>query len=269
MSEDNSAVECDLAKVEVAGSIPVPRSIILNSINYQLDLFTENDLEIVNIHPFLRPKKKLKKVSGNCKICGIWRQGLDEDHIYPRWKCRRDGWTIEQAEDPKNKQYICQNCHYDKNRIDEIGKTEFCCKKNRRCSEETKLKISQANRRAFKLNPRIVTKESIEKRRITNTGKKRSEEFRNRMRILQTGRIASQETKDKIRISRIGKHLSEESKAKISSFNKGKIISEEQKAKVSAVHKGKIVSIETRSKISLALRLRREMRNINDNNQSS
>lgn len=44
--------------------------------------------------------------SGNCKICGVWRQHLDTDHIIPKFQ----GGTDE----PSNIQFICQNCHTDK-----------------------------------------------------------------------------------------------------------------------------------------------------------
>ena len=49
MSEDNSMVECDLAKVEVAGSNPVPRSNIQkrSSINRKLKRRTPNSWRIV------------------------------------------------------------------------------------------------------------------------------------------------------------------------------------------------------------------------------
>jgi hypothetical protein len=44
--------------------------------------------------------------SGNCKICGIYRESLHRDHIQPRW----DGGSDE----PDNIQFICANCHQDK-----------------------------------------------------------------------------------------------------------------------------------------------------------
>lgn len=53
-------------------------------------------------------------MSGNCVICGIWRQALHRDHITPKWKARLAGWTKEDIEAPSNKQLICANCHEDK-----------------------------------------------------------------------------------------------------------------------------------------------------------
>lgn len=45
-------------------------------------------------------------LSGNCKICGVWRRSLHRDHIIPR--CKGGG------DESENIQLICANCHEDK-----------------------------------------------------------------------------------------------------------------------------------------------------------
>lgn len=57
------------------------------------------------------------KHSGDCPLCGIYREFLAKDHIVPRWKFR-DGSVSGNPEEPSNIQYICDNCHADKTRLD-------------------------------------------------------------------------------------------------------------------------------------------------------
>ena len=51
--------------------------------------------------------------SGNCKLCGIYREFLHRDHVIP--KCKGGPNT------PDNIQLICANCHQDKTRVDRLG----------------------------------------------------------------------------------------------------------------------------------------------------
>ena len=60
-------------------------------------------------------------MEGNCAKCGMYRWSLDRDHIVPRWKAKRDGWSAEAIDDPSNIQHLCQNCHWDKTREDRKG----------------------------------------------------------------------------------------------------------------------------------------------------
>lgn len=76
---------------------------------------------------------------------------------------------------------------------------------------------------------RITKPESIEKRVAKNTGKKRTQEQRERMSLAQKGRKSTEYTEEqKTEISR-----------KISESQKGKAKSEEHKAKLSQLNKGK------------------------------
>jgi hypothetical protein len=46
-------------------------------------------------------------------LCGTYRLTLHRDHIVPIWRGGPD--------EPSNEQYICANCHEDKNRADMLG----------------------------------------------------------------------------------------------------------------------------------------------------
>jgi len=63
----------------------------------------------------------------------------------------------------------------------------------RPCSEETKQKISLANK------GQIVSKEQLEKLRLSNVGKKHTDAMREKLRIANTGKKYSLETREKIR----------------------------------------------------------------------
>ena len=56
-------------------------------------------------------------MSGNCVTCGIHRDRLVRDHIVPRWKFKI-GIVLGNPNQKSNIQYICDNCHADKTRID-------------------------------------------------------------------------------------------------------------------------------------------------------
>lgn len=106
----------------------------------------------------------------------------------------------------------------------------------RKVSEETKKKISEANK-----------------------GKKRSEEICAKLSKLRKGRVSNrkgctltEEQKLKISLTSKGRKLSEEHKKKLYEANKGRVVSKETREKVSKRHKGKKVSEETKRKLSLS-----------------
>jgi group I intron endonuclease len=121
------------------------------------------------------------------------------------------------------------------------------------------------------------SKESIKKRILANTGKKRSEDFRERMRLLHIGRRPSEETRKKMSLAKLGKprvvsentrrelslrmcgnkyslgyRHTEEEKRKISEAGVGRIVSEETRRKISLANKGHVLSEEHKHKLSLA-----------------
>ena len=66
----------------------------------------------------------MKDRSGNCALCGTFRNVLDRDHKVPK--------AMGGSNEPSNIQLICQNCHQDKTREDlkkmKVGER---CKKGR------------------------------------------------------------------------------------------------------------------------------------------
>ncbi len=93
-------------------------------------------------------------------------------------------------------------------------------------------------------------------------GKKRgpmSEETKEKLRIINTGKKHSQETKDKLSKSKIGisigigRKLSQEHKNNISKGNKGRLVSKETIDKISKGNKGQKLSQETKDKIKNTL----------------
>jgi len=124
-------------------------------------------------------------------------------------------------------------------------------------SEETKKKISEA----LKGNKKLIlsntgkkhTEETKEKLRQKNTGRKHTEETIQKMSESQKNRYGhSEETIEKLRLARIGKKMSEETKQKISASLKGNKKLEETKQKISQSNKGKKRSDETKQKMSEA-----------------
>lgn len=78
-------------------------------------------------------------------------------------------------------------------------------------------------------------------------------EKRQKLRMSATGRKHTDEAKEKMSIrsgGRVRNPHSEETKQKISEANKGRLFSEETKQKISDAHKGKTLSEEHRKKIS-------------------
>lgn len=101
------------------------------------------------------------------------------------------------------------------------------------------------------------------KAKIIGTGRKYSEESKQRMSEAQKGskkprtKPMTEEHKEKIRQARLGTKRSPETCAKISQNKKGYIASEEARAKMRAANLGRPVSEETRAKISAAIRGRK------------
>lgn len=122
------------------------------------------------------------------------------------------------------------------------------------CSEETKIKIGNANR------GRIPTEETIKKLRQAHIGHKHSDETKEKMsqkrlgKSVGVGRVHSEETKKKMSESRLGKKHSEESKKKMR-----KPKSEEAKENMRIANLGKTLSEEHKEK----LRKPKRKRNIN------
>lgn len=127
----------------------------------------------------------------------------------------------------------------------------------RECSEETKRRVSKANK--GKKNGMY--------------GKHHSEEIKNKIRVAAKGKPSgakgkpawnsgkvlgprSEETRQKISAANKGKVRSFETCRKISVANKGKVLSKETKQKLSEVNKGKKMSKVARQKMSEAAKLR-------------
>lgn len=133
------------------------------------------------------------------------------------------------------------SCHYNNARFRNPGGIP--------CSEETKRKISAANK-------------------ISLTGISRSEEFKLKISKASKGRKHSQEAKEKLSKIVAEEHKknprkwSEESKRKLSATNKGRIMSEEQKKKISDAKilrdSARPITDETKRKISESLKGRKK-----------
>lgn len=104
---------------------------------------------------------------------------------------------------------------------------------NRQISEETKRKISEANR------GRRHSEETKRKLSELNIGKKLSDEVRKNMSKAQKGRKHTEETRKKIAGSIKGTQCSKETKRKISEANKSKKHSKDTRKKMSVAKKGK------------------------------
>ena len=104
------------------------------------------------------------------------------------------------------------------------------------------------------------SKETIEKIRQSNTGRKLSMESRKKISLAQLGKKRkplSEETKQKIRLKHLGKKLSPEHILKMSiakkgkpGWNTGKHWSEEMKKKLSMAHLGHVHTEDQKKKIS-------------------
>lgn len=112
----------------------------------------------------------------------------------------------------------------------------------RKCTEESKIKISESNKGKKR------SEETKRKVSESKKGEKRSEEFKRNLSKFWKGRSFSEEHKRKISNAKKGKTYSEEAKRKMSEYSKNR--SEEHRRKISEANKGKIVSEETRKKLS-------------------
>ena len=139
-------------------------------------------------------------------------------------------------------------------------------------SEETKRKISEANKGNTNCLGKTHSDETKRKLSESHKGKTLSEEHRRKMSESRKGenhylygKTHSNETKRKLSESHKGKTISketkrkmsdahknpsEETRKKLSEAHKGKTLSEETKRKLSEIHKGKTLSEEARKKLS-------------------
>jgi endogenous inhibitor of DNA gyrase (YacG/DUF329 family) len=165
---------------------------------------------------------------------------------------------------------VCPICGKETNYLSlEKGYRKFCsnkcANKGKQYSEETRKKISDANK--GENNPMYGKHHSEEtKKKISeaNKGKHLSEETKKKLSDVHKGKHHSEKTKKKISDAKkgennpnYGKYLSEETKKKISEAmkggnnpNYGKHRSEETRKKISEAHKGKHCSEETKKKMS-------------------
>lgn len=124
-------------------------------------------------------------------------------------------------------------------------------------SDETKLKISIANKGKKWPNKKPLSKESRAKIRIALTGRKRPEEFVAKMignkhglgNTNMLGKRHTDESKLKMSLSKTGIKMSKESIEKIRLKAIGRPCKEETKRKLSEANKGKKMSLESISKM--------------------
>ena len=112
------------------------------------------------------------------------------------------------------------------------------------CSEESRLKMSKANK--GEKNP--------------NFGKTHSEEVRQKISEAQKGKIISEETRKKMSKAQKGRTASEESRLKMSEAQKGKTHSEEVRQKISEGNKGKTRSEEVKDNMAKAAKHRKNVK---------
>jgi len=153
-----------------------------------------------------------------------------------------------------------------KRKISEANKGRITWNLGVPCSEEVKRKLSEANKgqRAWNRGKKKQTntgRTHFKKGHIPwNKGKTLSKEYRMKLSESHKGQKISDEHRRKISEANKGRVVSEETRRKISEslmghvgYNLGKKFSEEHKRKISEAHKGKQVSEETRRRISIAV----------------
>lgn len=113
-----------------------------------------------------------------------------------------------------------------------------------KCSEETKVKISKANK------GRKLSEES--RRRISDShkGHKPYEAQRKAIAEANRNRVWSEESKEKLRQSNLGKNLSEEHKKKISEGLKGRVPSQKNREITAQNNRNRVWSDESKRKSS-------------------
>ena len=88
-----------------------------------------------------------------------------------------------------------------------------------------------------------------------------SDDKRKKISAANTGKKRTEEAKEKMRIAKLGKHLAPEHSAKIAASNTGKTRTLEQRARMGASRKGKPFTEEHRANLRKASRLRWDRRN--------
>ena len=115
-------------------------------------------------------------------------------------------------------------------------------KLNSKCNSCSQIEYNIGNKNSF--YGKKHTKETLEKLKLINIGKKHSEESKKKM----------SQNSNHYKYW-LGKHFSEEHKRKIGLIGKGKKWSEKSKKKLSEIHKGKKFTNETKLKIGLKSRI--------------
>ena len=122
-----------------------------------------------------------------------------------------------------------------------------------KCSEETKIKMSNARKGKTPWNKgktNIYTEETLLKMSELKKGKNLSEEHKRKISESMKGIHIKKKKKIKISESKKGTHFSEETKKKMSEARKGIPLSEETKIKISESKKGRQLSEEIKKKMS-------------------
>jgi hypothetical protein len=146
-----------------------------------------------------------------------------------------------------------------------------------KCSEETRKRLSEANRGNKSGLGTVRSVEAKEKDRINATGRTHTAETRRKIGDIQrgkkhgprsvetrakisaahTGRVITYEARAKMRLAKLGKKrgpMPAEQRQHIGDANRGKLISPDHRKRLSEYAKGRSVSPETREKIRSALR---------------
>ena len=150
---------------------------------------------------------------------------------------RKSSYTIAELKNRK-----CLSCSH-------IGKT---------------LSIESKNRISGLLKGRKFSNETLLKMSKSQTGKKKSLEYKKKMSLIgkltqltgemspNFGKKASEETRKKMSKSQKGRKVSDETKLKISKGNKGKILTNEHKEKISSTKTGQFHTTESKMKMRLS-----------------
>ena len=144
-----------------------------------------------------------------------------------------------------------------------------------RCSKETKIKISLANKGHTlsssgrkKLSDffkgRVVSEGTRKKISNSLKGHKLKQETKIKLSIALKGRIVTEETRKKMSIAFTGRKHSIEAKNKMSAAKRGRKLSDEQKILIGNRHRGEKKSEETRLKMSEAAKIRWQKRGCNN-----